>query len=542
MSPPATSDVQPALPIYRTERVISSLTMAWVIILTTYMIFQDHALSHTSMYFLKIILSMSGAVMLATLPGFIDINYSLGGLSVRAAGGAAAFVFIFTQSPSLPVLKLDPALTRPAPAQAPPPSNELSSRSDEFPVLVALSIDPMSLLPAPAQTGLAAVPVVPGHSAGRVGLGGAVIADARALAGKAATLARNALRRLRGMLDQAASALRSGVDRLLAAARGLLGTDTAATAPGETIALLTGHLSGRFDTAIDALLGPDALTVSTQLGGVGDLGASLIGALGDTAGGIVAATDGTVQALAGGVQNTAHLLLDTTDTIASGVTDLLDETTGGLTSGLTRPVNALIGGVTSTAGGLVDGVVPVATKTTSRVLTGVGNGLDTITERLNAVSPSLVSQTDLDFAGAHTADGADLTAPLLGKLDASLGNLGGGELGLLSGRDGALLAGRFADPLGGERLTAGRGCISGCGQSGLVHGVGSGLRDTVGALGLGRGRSLGGLGGSGPAAGDGAGPPARGESAAGGRGGPISSTVGRTGSLVKGITRSLGRR
>ena len=73
------------------------------------MIFQDHALSHASMYFLKIILSLSGAVMLATLPGFMDVNYTVGGFSVRAAGGAAAFVFIYTQSPNLPVLKLDPA-------------------------------------------------------------------------------------------------------------------------------------------------------------------------------------------------------------------------------------------------------------------------------------------------------------------------------------------------------------------------------------------------------------------------------------------------
>jgi hypothetical protein len=57
---------QKTAPLYRAERGIASLTMAWVIILTTYMIFQNHALSHTSIYFLKIILSLSGSVMLAT--------------------------------------------------------------------------------------------------------------------------------------------------------------------------------------------------------------------------------------------------------------------------------------------------------------------------------------------------------------------------------------------------------------------------------------------------------------------------------------------
>jgi hypothetical protein len=84
----------PAKPAYRTERVIASLVMAWILCLTSYMIFQDKALSEASMYFLKILLSLSGAVMLATLPGFFDINYGVGGLTIRAAGGAAAFVFI----------------------------------------------------------------------------------------------------------------------------------------------------------------------------------------------------------------------------------------------------------------------------------------------------------------------------------------------------------------------------------------------------------------------------------------------------------------
>jgi hypothetical protein len=102
------------LPLYRTERIIGSLTVAWVIILTTYMIFQNNELSYTSVYFLKIILSLSGAVMLATLPGFFDVSYTLSGFSVRAAGGAAAFVFIYTQSPNLPII--DKFQTAPAPA------------------------------------------------------------------------------------------------------------------------------------------------------------------------------------------------------------------------------------------------------------------------------------------------------------------------------------------------------------------------------------------------------------------------------------------
>ncbi|WP_125461585.1 MULTISPECIES: hypothetical protein [Rhodomicrobium] len=542
MSTP-TNQLPPPSPVYRTERIIASLTMAWVIILTTYMIFQDHALSYTSLYFLKIILSMSGAVMLATLPGFIDINYSLGGFSVRAAGGAAAFVFIFTQSPNLPVLKLDPAQARPA-AQRERPAKDpdkMSALTDELPMMVAFSIDPMSILPDEANPDArrAEAPAelerpTPGGSGGAgIGLGAAVMADAGAVMEKAAVILRAAVRRLRAALDAAASALRGGLGKFAATAKGLLGLEPGGPGLGQTIALVTESVSARLDQLTAALLGPEAAPLSSLLGGAGDIGGSLAGRLGDAAGGIVAATDGTVQSLAAGVQDTAHDLLDGTQALAGKVTGLLDNTTGGLTSGLARPVNALVGGLNETAGGLVDGIVPVATGTTSRLLAGVGKGLDTITDQLNLVSPSLVPGLDRERAATPL--------PVVGKLDL-LGNLSG-EHGLLNGvADGPLLGNRFADPLGGERLNAGRGCISGCGQGGLLPAVGGGLRDTVGGLGLrqgqGQGGLLGGLAGNGPAAGR----ASAGEGPAPARGGLISSTVGKTGSLVKGVTGSLGRR
>ena len=139
-----------AKPAYRTERIIASLVMAWVIILTSYMIFQERALSQESIYFLKILLALSGAVMLATLPGFFDINYGVGGLSIRAAGGAAAFVFIYTQSPNIPNFSKPTAAPYSAPAT--PRQGTTSSNqhfdSDATPMLVALSIDPFGMASA----------------------------------------------------------------------------------------------------------------------------------------------------------------------------------------------------------------------------------------------------------------------------------------------------------------------------------------------------------------------------------------------------------
>jgi hypothetical protein len=216
MSTPAV-DGKVASPLYRTERVIASLTMAWVIILTTYMIFQDHALSHTSIYFLKIILALSGAVMLATLPGFFDVNYSVGGFSVRAAGGAAAFVFIYTQSPHLPTLNA-------ADAQRPPPSQErrpppapapLSSRTDGFPVLMALAISPASLLPAPAQPNYQGIAIEAGAESAstdanlgagprRMSIGEAIRTDISAFGATVVSYVRSGLQRVKTWLTSAA--------------------------------------------------------------------------------------------------------------------------------------------------------------------------------------------------------------------------------------------------------------------------------------------------------------------------------------------------
>ena len=46
--------------------------------------------------------------MVATLPGFFNVDLNAPGFAVRAAGGAAAFVFVYTQSPSVPQLGLAP--------------------------------------------------------------------------------------------------------------------------------------------------------------------------------------------------------------------------------------------------------------------------------------------------------------------------------------------------------------------------------------------------------------------------------------------------
>lgn len=562
---------QAASPIYRTERVIASLVMAWVIILTTYMIFQDHALSHSSMYFLKIILSLSGAVMLATLPGFMDINYNVGGFSVRAAGGAAAFVFIYTQSPNLPVLKLDPAQARPAQQQRPPKSDNLSQLTDGYPTLMAFSLVPPGLLfssapsnGAPAQSGgfEAGVNIdMPDEGGGAPltgGLGGISIAEAVSIDAVAvvATVARyawTAAHALGALLDTAATALRSGVSRLAATVGDLLGAlKTLGGAPRQGLMLVSENLSASTDELVAGLLGPEGAPAGALLNQVGGLTNGLLGGLQNSVDGVVSTVDGTVQALTSVVQGTAHTVLDSTEKLAHGVTNVLDNATGGLTSGLTPVANQIVNGITSTTGQVVDGITPIVANTASQVLGGVGDGVGKLTEQLNAVSPALISTIDPDFIAGQTLlqlpDRLETVGslPINETLGSPLGKLGADATrGLLSGGvDRNLFANKFADPLGGEALPTGPTCIGGCGGN-LLSGVAGSLQETTGSLVPSQGRLLGPLSGGGPASrGDIGGGPATGTGGGGHAAsqGPISSTLGTVSSTLGGATRRIGRR
>jgi hypothetical protein len=95
----------PTILPFRYERIIASSVAVWVIALASYLIVVDRKLDLTQVYFLKILLSLSVAVLVATLPGFIELKYNLLGMTVRGAGGAAAFVFVYLASPGVPALR-----------------------------------------------------------------------------------------------------------------------------------------------------------------------------------------------------------------------------------------------------------------------------------------------------------------------------------------------------------------------------------------------------------------------------------------------------
>ena len=517
---------------YRTERIIASLVMAWVIILTSYMIFQERSLSQESMYFLKILISLSGAVMLATLPGFFDISYGISGLTIRAAGGAAAFVFIFTQSPNIPNFHKETVAPHSAPAVTRPgTSSSIEHRdssighrdSDALPVLVSLSIDPMSVASLASGgttnggsegTGAWESTILVDQEQTPSGVPSSMLATAMtAVQGSAARLADGALH----LLERIANALRDTVSWVgvkamallenLRAPKGMLASDIQAfivSIPQATADLVN-------TAAAPAVAAVDHLGEQMPvLDGLGDTVANLPGILTTTVGNTV----NSVGDLVGGI---LHAPTDTLALTGKAVGDLTENL-----AGTTKEVLAATRGLAQ----------------------GVNAQVSAITEKLNDVAPALISpisptlqKLDVATSGFHDAIG-DVTSALP-PLTAVLGSGEGLTLPPLPipavrGIGGQVIGGQVEEVRGGcehcvlQPLnlgsrgdgTPGGGLLGGrLGGIGLGNGPGGGS----GAASSGTAGSVGGIGRSG--------------------GGAVSSAVGGLGSAVGNTTRGLlGRR
>jgi hypothetical protein len=433
---------------------------------------------------------------------------------------------------------------------------------------MALVISPASLLPAPAHTNYQGISIEAGtESAGagigagigagaqRMSIGEAVRTDISSFAATVVSYVRSGLQRVKTWLDIAAQRFRSGIAGLLAIAKDLLGLAPLADTSPQLIGVLQEDgLPAQLDDLTGSLLDTATQPVGALLINLNQLSSSLLGGLSDTAGGVVTITDHSVGAVLTTVQDSTHSLLERTNTLVNGTTALLDSTTGGLTSGLTAPIDALTTGVTSATADLVDSTVPKVAATTSGVLQSVNAGLTQVTNGINAISPSIVSQIDADMIAApdlpNLLDVGDFGG--LHSLPMNVGTtvnrltdgLGGGDHGLLAADRGPILQGlNGAGDL--RQSDAGPLCISGC--AGSAGPLVSGLGDSVDSLGT--GRLLGGpgagstdSGGIASAGGPLAGPAGGAGEPAGGGGGLVSSTVKSTGSIVGGVTKSLRRR
>lgn len=406
--------------------------MAWVIMLTSYMIFQDKELSEASMYFLKILLSLSGAVMLATLPGFMDINYSVGGLSIRAAGGAAAFVFIYTQSPHLPALKSSIERQYPAERMRPGPTSSNDSFTEgAFPFMVALSLDPSGLFPGAStlmvDTSYPGVPAGPGQTViesndGDTGTGGGDTiliggsgSDQPSTAGAVVTIVYEAARDgavyIIGQAVAAVDSLATNLRMAVAWIGEKTATLVASLLPAETIPTagiyeFVAELPKRTSELMNTALAPAIDAVGALTAQLED-SSSLLAHVGDTVRAAPETLTTAVRETAEAVPHVVHGTVETLNSTVGGLTDTVGDTltsatgtVGGLVTGvLHSPKDAVtlttqaVGSLTDTVADTTRGVL-ASTKTLAQ---GVGDQVRVITSTLNDVTPALIEKIDPDF-------------------------------------------------------------------------------------------------------------------------------------------------
>jgi hypothetical protein len=385
------------------------------------MIFQDKALSEASMYFLKILLSLSGAVMLATLPGFLDINYGMGGLSVRAAGGAAAFVFIYTQSPHLPALKSTVAPHYPMQSTRPGPTSSNDSFGEgSFPFLVALTLDPFGFLQGPstlmADTTYAGAPAGPGQTilidnGGDIGVDGGdtILIDTPGTSQSAvihtvSTVFNTIYEASRDVVTYVVEQAVAAVDQAAAAMRtavAWIGTKTVAlidallppgTVPTAQIYEFVAELPERMTELLNTAVAPAVEAIGTltiQLGSP----AETLAHVGETVRAAPEALGATVRETVEAVPEMLNGTVSTVNSTVNGLTSTVGET---LTS-TTGAVTDLVSGVLHSPKDAVALTTQAVGYLTDTVVNGVGDQVKVITETLNEVTPALVEKINPDF-------------------------------------------------------------------------------------------------------------------------------------------------
>lgn len=78
------------------ERFIGILFAFLVLALIAYTIVMETKIDDNKMLLLYILISIMAGAVVATIPGFLNIDYSGKGMSLRAAGGIAAFVLVLS--------------------------------------------------------------------------------------------------------------------------------------------------------------------------------------------------------------------------------------------------------------------------------------------------------------------------------------------------------------------------------------------------------------------------------------------------------------
>src|SRR6266436_9275548 len=84
------------------DRIAATLAALAIVALMTFLLVRNEPIADPNLFFgLRLLLSFGAATLGASIPGFLNVRWSGGGLVVRAAGALALFVLTYVYTPDL---------------------------------------------------------------------------------------------------------------------------------------------------------------------------------------------------------------------------------------------------------------------------------------------------------------------------------------------------------------------------------------------------------------------------------------------------------
>lgn len=84
------------------DRVAATLAALLIVGLAIFLLLRNQPVADPKLFFvLRVVLSLSAAILGASIPGFLKVSLSGGGLAIRAGGALALFVLTFVYTPDL---------------------------------------------------------------------------------------------------------------------------------------------------------------------------------------------------------------------------------------------------------------------------------------------------------------------------------------------------------------------------------------------------------------------------------------------------------
>jgi hypothetical protein len=92
----------PNQPTAQFERIAAVCAALVIMGLVVFLLIRNEEIADARLFFaLRLVLSFGAAVLGATIPGFLSVGWSGGGLTVRAGGALALFVLTYLYTPDL---------------------------------------------------------------------------------------------------------------------------------------------------------------------------------------------------------------------------------------------------------------------------------------------------------------------------------------------------------------------------------------------------------------------------------------------------------